>query len=400
MPSSPEEFSLRRMAIPAFGPSLMFGLCEGTILPVLALSARALGASLAAAGLIVALIGLGSLLANVPAAWLATRFGERRAMVGAAAFALVALVLCLVARQAWVLGLGVFMVGLARAVFMLARQSFLVEAAPVHLRARAMALLGGVHRIGMFAGPFLGAAFIHWLGLSGAYWAALIVMLATGALSLLVPDLQACAQPDGARQAVPAAWPMMRAHAPVLATLGVATSLVAAIRACRQVVIPLWASHIGLDAATTSLIYGLMGAVDMLLFYPAGRVMDRRGRRAVALPSMLVMGASFCLMPLTSGFASLLAVSLLMGVGNGMGAGIVLTIGADASPLKGRTQFLGLWRVITDTGGGGGPLLLSLLTALITLAGGVVVTGGLGLTAAWMFWRWLPRGAAAVARAS
>ncbi|MGB6100306.1 MAG: MFS transporter, partial [Comamonas sp.] len=63
MPSSPEEFSLRRMAIPAFGPSLMFGLCEGTILPVLALSARALGASLAAAGLIVALIGLGSLLA-------------------------------------------------------------------------------------------------------------------------------------------------------------------------------------------------------------------------------------------------------------------------------------------------------------------------------------------------
>ena len=77
---------------------------------------------------------------------------------------------------------------------------------------------------------------------------------------------------------------------PVLATLGVATSLVAAIRACRQVVIPLWASHIGLDAATTSLIYGLMGAVDMLLFYPAGRVMDQRGRRAVALPSMLVMG--------------------------------------------------------------------------------------------------------------
>ncbi|HRP08064.1 MAG TPA: hypothetical protein PLL69_06200, partial [Gemmatimonadales bacterium] len=48
------------------------------------------------------------------------------------------------------------------------------------------ALLGGVHRIGMFAGPFLGAAFTHWLGLPGAYWAALIVMVATGALSLLV----------------------------------------------------------------------------------------------------------------------------------------------------------------------------------------------------------------------
>lgn len=398
MSASPEDFSLRRLALPAFGPSLMFGLCEGTILPVLALSARALGASLAVAGLIVALIGLGSLLANIPAAWLATRFGERRAMVGAAVFCLVALVLCLVARSAWLLGLGVFMVGLARAVFMLARQTFLVEAAPLHLRARAMAMLGGVHRVGMFAGPFLGAAFIGWLGLAGAYWAALAVMLVTAALSLLVPDLPMRARPGEDAAEVPAAWPMLRAHARVLATLGVATSLVAAIRACRQVVIPLWASHIGLDAASTSLIYGLMGGVDMLLFYPAGRVMDRRGRRAVALPSMLVMGASFCLMPLASGFASLLAVSLLMGVGNGMGAGIVLTIGADASPLNGRTQFLGLWRVITDMGGGGGPLLLSALTALITLAGGILAIGGMGFAAAWMFWRWLPRGVTGVGR--
>lgn len=397
MPASPQDLDLRRLAIPAFGPSLMFGLCEGTLLPVLALSARALGASLAVAGLVVALVGLGSLLANLPAAALTTRFGERRAMVGASVFCVLALVLCLAASSVWLFGLGVLMVGLARAVFMLARQTFLVEAAPAHLRARAMATLGGVHRIGMFAGPFLGAGFIHWLGLSGAYWAALVVMLATGALSLLVPDLEpkAPAQGDPLPE-VPAALQMLRTHRQVLLTLGVATSLVAAIRACRQVVIPLWASHIGLDAATTSLIYGLMGAVDMLLFYPAGRVMDQRGRLAVTLPSMLIMGASLLAMPLSTGFAGLLAASMVLGVGNGIGAGIVLTIGADASPAVGRTQFLGLWRVITDIGGGGGPVLLSGLTAVITLAGGILAIGGLGFVAAWMFWRWLPHGAAGV----
>ena len=396
MPASPQDLDLRRLAIPAFGPSLMFGLCEGTLLPVLALSARALGASLAVAGLVVALVGLGSLLANLPAAALTTRFGERRARVGASVFCVLALVLCLAASSVWLFGLGVLMVGLARAVFMLARQTFLVEAAPAHLRARAMATLGGVHRIGMFAGPFLGAAFIHWLGLSGAYWAALIVMLATGALSLLVPDLPAQVLPDGAPASAPAALAMLRAHHRVLGTLGVAAALVSAIRACRQVVIPLWASHIGLDAATTSLIYGLMGAVDMLLFYPAGRVMDQRGRLAVTLPSMLIMGASLLAMPLSTGFAGLLAASMVLGVGNGIGAGIVLTIGADASPAVGRTQFLGLWRVITDIGGGGGPVLLSGLTAVITLAGGILAIGGLGFVAAWMFWRWLPHGAAGV----
>lgn len=385
-----DEFNLRRHALPAFGPSLMFGLCEGTILPVLALSARALGASMAQAGLVVALVGIGSLLANLPAAALTTRFGERRAMVGASVFAGLALAACLLARSVWLFGVAVLMVGLARAVFMLARQTFLVEAAPVHMRARAMSTLGGVHRIGMFIGPFLGAAFIHHLGLSGAYWAALAVMGAAGALSLLVPDLPARA--DGSAVASSSApLDLMRAHARALLTLGLATALVAAIRACRQIAIPLWADHIGLDATTTSLIYGLMGAVDMLLFYPAGRVMDQRGRRAVTLPSMLIMGASLLAVPLAAGPAGLLVASLALGVGNGIGSGIILTIGADASPAIGRTQFLGIWRVITDLGGGGGPLLLSGLTAATSLAGGIVAIGGLGFVATWMFWRWLPR---------
>lgn len=393
MPSAPDNFDLRRLALPAFGPSLMFGLCEGAILPVLALSARALGASSAVAGLIVALVGLGSLLANLPAAQLTTRFGERRAMIGASVFALLALLLCIVAKSVWLFGLAVFMVGLARAVFMLARQTFLIEVAPLHLRARAMSTLGGVHRIGMFVGPFLGAGFIHLFGLSGAYWAAVLVMAVTGALSLLVPDLGPRTQAAAGTAARPVlASTLLREHARSFLTLGIACALVAGIRACRQVVIPLWALHIGLDAATTSLIYGIMGAVDMLLFYPAGKVMDLHGRRAITLPSMLIMGASLLLVPFTTGFASLLAVSIVLGVGNGIGSGIILTTAADASPEVGRTQFIGVWRIITDLGGGGGPVLFSALTAVLSLAWGIVGVGATGFVAAWMFWRWMPRG--------
>lgn len=396
MPSAPDNFDLRRLALPAFGPSLMFGLCEGAILPVLALSARALGASSAVAGLIVALVGLGSLLANLPAAQLTTRFGERRAMIGASVFALLALLLCIAARSVWLFGLAVFMVGLARAVFMLARQTFLIEVAPPHLRARAMSTLGGVHRIGMFVGPFLGAGFIHLFGLSGAYWAAVLVMAVTGALSLLVPDLGPRTQAAAGTAARPVlASTLLREHARSFLTLGIACALVAGIRACRQVVIPLWALHIGLDAATTSLIYGIMGAVDMLLFYPAGKVMDLHGRRAITLPSMLIMGASLLLVPFTTGFASLLAVSMVLGVGNGIGSGIILTTAADASPEVGRTQFIGVWRIITDLGGGGGPVLFSALTAVLSLAWGIVGVGATGFVAAWMFWRWMPRGGGA-----
>ena len=54
-------------------------------------------------------------------------------------------------------------------------------------------------------------------------------------------------------------------------TLGVGILLLSALRASRQVVIPLWADHLGMDPAQASVIYGLSGAIDMLVFYPAAR---------------------------------------------------------------------------------------------------------------------------------
>ncbi len=384
------SFSLRKIALAAFGPSLLFGVGEGAIFPVLALSARDLGASAAWAGFIVALVGIGSLVANLPAASLAARFGERRAMVGASLFSLLGLALCLLAHEPWLFGIGVLMIGMASAVFLLARQTYLVEAVPLAMRARAMSTLGGTMRIGLFFGPFIGAGFIHVLGLSGAYWAGALAILGAGLLSLLIPDLPGDRKQRASAQHIPMG-DMLRRHAHVFATLGIATALVSALRSCRQIVIPLWADQIGLDAATTALIYGLMGGVDMLLFYPAGKIMDLKGRLWIALPSMLVMASSLMLMPFTRSVATLVAVSMLLGLGNGIGSGIIMTIGADASPNQGRTQFLGIWRVITDAGGGGGPLLLSAVTAALSLAAGIFTIAGLGYIAAFMFWRWLPR---------
>jgi MFS family permease len=75
--------------------------------------------------------------------------------------------------------------------------------------------------------------------------------------------------------------------------------LVSAVRATRQALIPLWADHLGLAPSVASLIYGLAGGIDMLVFYPAGKVMDQKGRRWVAVPSMVIMGAALLLTPLT-----------------------------------------------------------------------------------------------------
>jgi hypothetical protein len=81
----------------------------------------------------------------------------------------------------------------------------------------------------------------------------------------------------------------------------------------------------------------------------------------------------------------------VIGFGNGIGSGMIMTLGADYSPIVGRAHFLGLWRLMADIGATGGPALLSAVTALLSLATGIWCTGALGFAAAWVLWHWIPR---------
>ena len=392
-----DSFSLKSIAVPAFGPTLMYGLAAGAILPVIALTARDLGATVALAALVITLTGIGSLLTNVPATVITTRFGEKWALVVASLWCAAAMVTAALAPVLWLFALAVFMVGMAGSVFGLARQSYLTEAVPFHFRARALSTLGGVNRIGVFAGPFAAAGAIHFAGTSGAYWVGAAAALLAAVISLQVPELRVTAgrpRSPGGASALPAPTvrSVLASHGSVFRTLGLGILLIAAVRASRQAVIPLWAQHIGLDPTQTALIYGLSGAIDMLIFYPAGKVMDLFGRRWVAVPCMLTMAAGLALMPLTGDAAGLLLVSLILGFGNGIGSGIVMTLGADFSPSPGRQQFLGIWRLLADGGTMAGPALLSAVTALVSLSAGIGATAVLGLLGAAALWRWVPKG--------
>src|SRR5690606_34102964 len=91
----------------------------------------------------------------------------------------------------------------------------------------------------------------------------------------------------------------IRASARVLLTLGVGAALLAALRQARQVVLPLWAVSIGLDATTTSVVIGVAGAVDFSLFFLGGWMMDRFGRLWAVLPAVLGLGAAHLVLAFT-----------------------------------------------------------------------------------------------------
>jgi MFS family permease len=96
-------------------------------------------------------------------------------------------------------------------------------------------------------------------------------------------------------------------------------------------------------------------------------------------------------MPLTSGVLTLLIAALAIGFGNGIGSGMIMTLGADHSPRHGRAHFLGIWRLMSDIGSSCGPALLSLLAGGLSLAAGIAVTGLIAFAAAGTLAYWIPR---------
>jgi MFS family permease len=380
----------RSLLTSAYLPALLYETGLGAITPVVALVAAGLGAGLDQAALVVALIGIGQILGDVPAGALAARVGDRRAMIVAAALACVALAVCALAPNLAVLGAGVLVVGSASAVFHLARQAYLTEVVPVVNRARALSTLGGISRIGIFIGPFLGAVVLHVGDLQSVFWLAVGTTVAAAVVVGLATDIDDRHPAARTRPTVSTAG-LVRRHRRLLATLGLAVVLVGAVRATRQVVLPLWSEHLGFAPATTSLVFGISGAVDMLLFYPAGRLMDRRGRLWVAVPSMLVLGGAIAVLPLTTTLTGVAVVAMVMGFGNGIGSGILMTLGADVAPPGNRAQFLGVWRVFQDSGAAAGPLVVSAVAAAGSLAAGIVTMGAAGVVAAGALARWVPR---------
>ncbi|GAB3600756.1 MFS transporter [Microbacterium tumbae] len=404
---------LRQFGPMVYLPTVLFSLGEGAVIPLIPVIAANMGADVAFAALISSALVVGQLCGNLPAGWAVARIGERFTMVIAGAVSILAVLGMAFAPALGVFAAAVFLLGFCAAAFGLARHAFMTTRVPVAFRARALSLLGGSFRLGVFIGPFVTAALLQVFGDEHAsIWFFLVCLAAMVVLVLFGPDPEKTIPPipatstiaEDSGEAVTGSIPSveragifrtMWLHRSVLGRLGLAAASLSAVRSTRQVVLPLWGVSIGLDAQTIALVVGVSGAIDFALFYASGQVMDRFGRLWAAMPAMVLMGAGFLVLSFThDGDAAVLWFGMLaavLGVGNGLSSGILLTLGADVSPKDEPAAFLGSWRTLTDAGGAVAPLIVSGVTAIASLSIATGLMGLVGLVGALGFLRWIPR---------
>ena len=380
---------LRSIFWPVLAPAFLYACGSGALTPVIVLAAMSLGAGHAAAGAIVTADGLASVLLAVPAGYVIHALGERRSMTLATLLAAVLTAVCVGAlvthhgtASLLVFAVAVVAVGGVEVVWSLARQAYIADTVRTSSLALAMTSLGGAGRAGQLVGPLIASLLLLWFPLFIVF--VMHIVLALAATALIVgshrrADRRPAPPPRPAREQTST----VRWRAVALA--GVAMLALSMARQGKAIVVPLWGDHLHLTASAISLAVAFGSAVELVLLIPGGILKDRLGRAGVLIACMAMLGIGFGLMPLGGTLPWFAAGIAVASIGNGLGSGINMTIGADLSPSIGRAKFLGYWATISQTGSLAGPGLVTLVIATsgLPLAVGALACAPI-LGAVWM----------------
>lgn len=265
-----------------------------------------------------------------------------------------------------------------------------------------MALFGGLNRVGGFIGPLIGGYVADAAGLRVPFVVAgFIALPAMLSIALTMPrdahrgearrDLSAGSSATAFGVGSGRLRAMLREQAALLVPAGLGHIFVQMIRSGRGTVIPLYGAKVlGLDVGDVGLLMGIAAALEMVMFVPAGWLMDNLGRKYAYVPSFGLQAIGMACVPLTGGFGGLVACASLIGIGNGLSSGGMMTLGSDLAPDDARAEFLGVWRLIGDVGGTAGPAAVGFVADALTLPASALTLAGSGLLATLTFGLLLP----------
>jgi MFS family permease len=354
-------------------PTALLAIAQGVLLLTLPLYAADLGVGYMMISVIASAAAMGTLLTDVPAGVVLHRIGLRRSMlIGCALVALGTIALTMDLTPGLIVTLRI-VAGVGTALWSLSRHSFIAQAIPPWKRGSAIALFGGINRIGLFGGPLIGGIIATSFGMHASFFVAgLLGIVGWTAAAIFIPKDKPGDLPRRGSSA--ARWAVVRSsirlNAADISAAGLAQLFGQVIRQGRQLIIPLiGAQQLGLSAAQIGTVMTVAAILDMSMFMPAGFIMDRFGRKFSSVPSFAIMAIGIGLVPFADSFATLMGASVVIGLGNGLGSGSMMTLGADLAPPEATGEFLGVWRLIGDIGMVTGPLMVGAIAGALTLSG-------------------------------
>ena len=348
---------LRRLAVPVYLPWALPMLGGAVLLPVLPLYLTEQGISLSLIGVIIGAVGVGSALGGIPASVFGQRFGNDALMfVSIAIQAAVALAFGFIELAMALVVLRVA-TGIGMSWTQQSRQVYIARSVDTGLRGRVMSLVGGTNRFTFVVGPLLGG----WVYEAWGSEAVFVLASAITAVGLLWIALPGGTDPNDRHHRLAEQFGVgvaLRRHRRLLVRSSLGPMLITAAREGRYVVIPLIGDHLEFSGTEIGALVAVGTTADFLLFPVSGFIMDRFGRLYSMVPAFSLMALGLLLLGFADSASEVVVAGIVIGVGNGLSSGSMMTMAADLAPNDASGPFIAGFNMASGVGSLVGPIIV------------------------------------------
>jgi len=342
--------------------------------PTISLLAVETGLSASEVGVLVAVFSLGPLLATVPAGHWMDRHGNCEMLYASVALTVLGLALPWLVPGRPGLYASQFITGCGFTFHVLGAQKTVGDDPLPEVRERDIANFSLSVAIGSFVGPFL-------MGLAGEHLGLDTAMMLAAPMALVALAILPFVR---FRRPAPGAGPKVRQSPNPLRVFGyhrymgrafLISSLVLLGKDFYLAYFPLLASGLGISTAWIGIIIAIHngGGVVMRLFQLA--LVRRFGKSPVIITSIMISGIFFALIPLGQGLAALTLMSLIVGLGLGLGQPLSISTTVNLSPPDKTGEVLGLRLTCNRLTQFTTPLAFGAVVAFGGIAGAFIVVG-------------------------
>jgi MFS family permease len=306
-----------------------------------------IGGDAAQIGLAFGLFSLSAVAARPGTGWLVDRWGRKpMLLVGAAIFTL-SPVLYALTHSVWPFMVIRVFHGVGIAAFTTAYTTLVADLAPPARRGEGMGLSGVTNNLGMLFAPALGVYAQATWGYAAHFWISAGI---TAVSLLLLLPIREPGRNAPRRTSSPNLWTVARMRPVWAAAFGI-TGLAVAYGAVLSF-LPPFAAERGLSLAGA---YFTAFALSMMLAQaPAGWLSDRVGRRAVAIPGMILVVPAMVWLAQARTDAALLVAGAAFGLSWGLARVGLDTAVVDAVSSEARGTAVGFLYTCFDLGVGAG----------------------------------------------
>jgi MFS family permease len=326
----------------------------GILFPILPSYARSFDVGYDAVGLLIAGFSFARLVADPFVGRFIDRHGERAMTTLGAVAVGVSSIAAGLAPSFPLLVLFRSVGGVGSALFFAALLSFLLRTIPAERSGRVMSVYYGSFNVGLIAGGPLGAVVARWLGLSSplhVYGIACFVSAWLFWRTIHDPARSAEETRRGGFRRLP--W-----NRPLVAVLASNLAYAWMVAAVFSTLVPLFGVDVvGLTLGGVGIAIAIVTATELVSLFPAGKATDRRGRRAVLVPSLAALAALTAILGLATTPVVFMVAMGVLGVVSGYAGVPPAPMLSDVTPEELKGTAVAAFRFVGDLGFAIGPLV-------------------------------------------